>query len=173
VIATDTIRRLEVNNNDIPIVSSDQVRTEDDLSIFNKNQSIINPNVSKVTEDTDRNGNTSITVNYKYPGKLLGILPVSYKTINTVSTEGGDATTSNATGTLPVANAKLSFWSHIVSDKSFDESNIESRFENNPVIRNSLEANASPGEQARVAEAMIYELNKNGQEATSSSTSQY
>lgn len=146
----DTSKLLK-NDSGTPIISSEQVGTEEELDIFDKNLSFIYTSVSNVITESKENGETIVTVNYKHPGKFLNLFPVSYQSINSVTS------TNNG---IPNIDSQLSFWSSLISDKKYDRSLVVSKIISNDVIRNQTQPNASPASKARVAEAIVYELNQ-------------
>lgn len=140
---------LYTNSKGIPIYSSLQVMNDEDLIVFEENQGILNPNVRKVSSDLNSNGIPEITIQYEHPGKFLGFLPVGFKsTTNITTTDGG----------TPEVSSKLSTLSTLVGDKKFDPNSLDAMLLNNESVRNDLVQNATPSQQAKVAEAAIQAL---------------
>jgi hypothetical protein len=146
------INNLYKNSQDVAVTSAEQVGTEDDLAILEDNFKILNPNISNISSVTNTDGSTNFTVEYKHPGKFLGLIPGSFKTITTVQT---------STNGVPSIDTTFSIWSSLVSEKKFDKEKIISQLQNDPTIQNNLEMNASPAAKARVVEAIVSILDKN------------
>lgn len=146
------ISKLYKSENNVAVVSPDQVSTEDDLNILEKNYAILNPNITNIRANTNSDGTTDYTIEYKHPGKFLGLVPGSYKTTTLLQT------TANG---IPNIDSTLSVWSSLVSDKTFNREKIIDDLKNNSTIQSEAKVNASPSSRAKVIEAMIAVLQEN------------
>lgn len=142
----------------LPVFLSAQttVATEDDLKTFINNYQAEHPNISKITTTTNIDGSVNVIVDYKYPGKFLGIFPANFTTINTVN---------STTNGIPIVDSKTSLWSGLVSKNNLDQSLIVSRILGNPNTVPNAQPNASPSAKAKIIEGMVYELDKIGSES--------
>lgn len=146
------VKNLYKNSQNVAVTTAEQVGTEDDLSVLEENFKILNPNVSNISSVTNTDGSTNFTVEYKHPGKFLGLISGSFKTITAVQTN---------TNGIPNIDTTFSLWSSLVSEKKFDKEKIISELQTDPIIQNYAKVNASPAAKARVVVAIVSILDKN------------
>ncbi len=140
---------LSVNATGIAIISAGQVESDADLEVFSANVQAREKNVSRVSFDSSSSADTNVSVSYVHHGKLFGFLPVSFR-----STTVAEAKEDGKTEVYTV----FPWWSSLVSESAAIRSDIESRVKNNPTVQGSLSASASASAKARVAEAIIAEI---------------
>jgi len=143
---------MDKNDFGISVVQSSQVSTQTDLEVFSANLPMQNKNVKKVETNTDVNGVTTVEVGYKHQGMLFGLIPVSFVTYTKVM--------SSDNGSF-VVKSPATIWGKLVSNKSYDTNKIETRISNNPTVKANIRMNASAEAKARIAEAMVSELDLN------------
>lgn len=75
--------RLEKNSSGIEIILPTQVSTEEDLNIYQKNSEVRDENISKIDTEVE----DGVSVEYKHPGRLFGIIPVEVIAKTTVKAQ--------------------------------------------------------------------------------------
>lgn len=140
---------LKLNAAGIAITSSSEVATESDLKIFSSNVRAQEKSIAKVVISDEEKVDTEVKVVYKHKGKLLGFIPVTVKSTTVVEVKA-DAETEVKT--------KLSWWSFLVAGVNHSKSELESSIKNNAQVKANASVNASAQTKARVAEAVIAEV---------------
>jgi hypothetical protein len=148
--STDGDMFFQVNASGLAVIAASQVEAESDLEVFAENATVKNPKVARVDIDTRGDEEMSVKVTYKHSGKFLGFLPVTVRSTTIVE--------SNAESE-PKVSSRLSWWSFLVAEKDYEKAELESRIQSNPMIRANATAHASAAAKARVAEAVIAEMN--------------
>ena len=148
-IESDSEAELKLNTLGIAVVSATQVNSDADLEIFSENVTVRNKNVARVEVSSDNGKESEVIVVYKHRGKLMGFIPVTIRSTTEVVAEA-DADVA--------VKSRLSWWSFLVAKKNYNKAEIESGIRNNIVVKANAKVDASASAKARVAEAMIAEI---------------
>jgi hypothetical protein len=140
---------LKVNTSGIAVVSSAQVSSESDLTIFSENASVNNKKIADVDADSNSNGESEVKVVYRHSGKFLGFIPVTIKSTTVVE--------ANVDAEAEV-HSRLSWWSFLVANENYVKADIESRIKNNATVKTHAKVDASAQARAQIAEAIIAEV---------------
>ncbi len=148
-VDSDTDAELKLNVFGIAVVSATQVNTDADLKVFSENVTKKNGNVAKVEVSAEGKTESEVKVIYRHRGKLLGFIPVTVRSKTEVLAE--------ADANLAVSS-HLSWWSFLVAKTNYDRAELESQIRENTIVKANAKVDASAGAKARVAEAVIAEI---------------
>lgn len=145
----DIYPSLKLNSSGVVVTSANQVSSDADLEIFTENISIKDPSVTKVEVVSESDGKSEIEIAYAHKGKFLGFLPVHINSTTVVEVEEN--------GEMKV-HSRLPWWSFLVAKQNYNKDDVESRVRNNEIVKANAQANASATSKAKVAEAIIAEV---------------
>lgn len=140
---------LKLNIFGVPVESSEQVNSDADLEIFSENISAKNENVAKIKIKSKDEDKSEVVVVYKHRGKLLGFIPVAVPSKTEVSVDVDKGLS---------IDSDLAWWGFLVAKKNYDRAEIESQIKNNVTVQENARVDASASAKARVAEAVIAEI---------------
>jgi hypothetical protein len=149
---TESSSNLNLNASGVAITSVAQVNSEADLEVFAQNLAVENENVEEVKTEMTAEGESQIEVTYRHSGRLLGMMPVTFKSVTLVTTVNNTVE----------AKTRLPWWTFMVTNKNEVEAEIESRIKDNATIMTSAEMEASASARAEIIRAVVAELNAHG-----------
>lgn len=143
---------LKVNASGIAVMSSTQVDSQADLEVFSSNVSAKNKAVARVEIRSENTEDAKVEVVYKHKGRFLWFIPVTITSTTVVQArDNGEAD----------VNSRLSWWSFLVAGEDYDKATLESSIRNSATVRANASVDASAQAKARIAEAVITELQAN------------
>jgi len=145
----DSDLALKLNTSGVAVRNSSQVSSNDDLDIFSTNVTMEKEKVDEVRINSSGNDETKVAVVYKHKGKLFGFIPVTIKSTTAVMAKANADT---------AVESHLSWWSFLVTGENYNRKDIETEIRNNAIIMENAKADASASAKARVAEAIISEV---------------
>ena len=107
-------------------------------------------NLQSVQSIVHDDGSFDISVTYRHIGYFLGLFPVSYDTITTVTKVDGS--------TQFDVVSKPSFWNYLVTQDNYDHIRIENQIKNNSEIKANATLNASESSRIKIVNAIVAEL---------------
>lgn len=138
---------IKANSLGVVVTSSAQVNSEEDLEVFANNVSVEVDDVVSVSVSSDNGSRTVVVYNHK--ARLFGFIPVSVR--STTEVEAGAEGETEVRTSFP-------WWSFMARGAGEAKSDIETRIRNNADVRANVGVEASAFARARVAEAVIAEL---------------
>ena len=133
----------------LEIMSSTQISSEADLEAFATNIASEDSEVASVDTDSGSEDESKVSVAYRHRGKFLGFIPVTYKSFTTV--------TAKADAEVDVSS-RASWWTFLVVKEDYSEAELESQIRNSATVQANATAQADARAKARIAEAVIAEL---------------
>jgi len=145
---TDSDLSLKLNASGVAVRNSSQVNSLADLDVFSSNVTKEDEKVDEVRIDS-RDNETKVAVVYKHKGKLFGFIPVTIKSTTAVMAKANTDT---------AVESHLSWWSFLVTGENYDRDAIETEIRNNAIVLENAKVDASASAKAKVAEAIISEV---------------
>jgi|SRR3989344_5738237 len=134
---------------DIEVGSSLQVNSDADLEIFSENIVAENDGVAKVKISSEGEEESQVIVFYKQHGKLFGFIPVTIRSKTVVESDRDSEV---------IVKSSLSWWGFLVAKADYNKAELESKIRDNLVVRENIKVDASASAKARVAEAVVTEI---------------
>ena len=154
----DSQASLKINASGVAVISSSQVNSEADLKIFSSNILTKEKAIAKVDFNSKKDEKSEVRVVYKHKGKFLGFIPVTIRSTTVVEAKANVETE---------VRSRLSWWSFLVADENYTQADLESRIKSNTTVKANAKVNASASANARIAEAVIAEIEANANAQTS------
>jgi len=145
---SDSDLSLKLNASGVAVRNSSQVNSLADLDVFSSNVTMEDEKVDEVRIDSTDN-EAKVAVVYKHKGKLFGFIPVTIKSTTAVMAKANADT---------AVESHLSWWSFLVTGENYDRDAIETEIRNNAIIMENAKVDASASAKAKVAEAIISEV---------------
>ena len=129
----------------VEVTTAAQVDSEEDLEVFVAHMQSENAQLRHVETESDADGDAEVEVTYEHQGKFLGLFPVTISSHTFV--EAGDDIE---------VDSRLSWWGFLVTQKNYNEAEIESAIRSNTSVMVSSDTSAHM--RAQLAETVVAEV---------------
>lgn len=132
---------LQVNALGIPVMSSVQVATDADLTLFRENMQTEDKNIAEVSADSDE----KIAVAYWHQGHLFGVFPMKVKSETTVRSE---------TNGSVVVKTRMPWWNMFLTGTGRVTTDVDSSLNESRAVENDFKLAGNATAKARILEAI-------------------